>query len=39
VTATIGALDESAGTARVDLAVVHDGAKVLGRAQAVVRLS
>lgn len=39
VTATVGALDEDAGTVRVDLAVVHDGAKVLGRAQAVVRLS
>ncbi|WP_407319004.1 MaoC family dehydratase [Isoptericola halotolerans] len=39
VTVTVGALDAEAGTARVDLAVVHDGTKVLGRAQAVVRLS
>jgi acyl dehydratase len=39
VTASVGALDEAAGTARLDLAVVHDGAKVLGRAQAVVRLA
>ncbi|GAA1975046.1 MaoC family dehydratase [Isoptericola halotolerans] len=39
VTATVGAVDAEAGTVRVDLAVVHDGAKVLGRAQAVVRLA
>ncbi|MCP2264736.1 MaoC family dehydratase [Promicromonospora thailandica] len=38
VTATIGAVDAEAGTARVDLAVTVDGAKVLGRAQAQVRL-
>jgi acyl dehydratase len=36
VTATIGALDEEARTARVDLAVECDGQKVLGKAQAVV---
>ncbi|WP_402461985.1 MaoC family dehydratase [Isoptericola aurantiacus] len=39
VAATVGALDAEAGTARIDLAVTHDGAKVLGRAQALVRLS
>ncbi|CAM3682634.1 MaoC family dehydratase [Isoptericola cucumis] len=38
VTATVGAVDADAGTARIDLAVTHDGVKVLGRAQAVVRL-
>jgi acyl dehydratase len=38
VTATVGAIDADAGTVRVDLAVTHDGAKVLGRSQAVVRL-
>ena len=38
VTATVGAVDTDAGTARIDLAVTHDGVKVLGRAQAVVRL-
>ncbi|GAA4725490.1 MaoC family dehydratase [Isoptericola chiayiensis] len=38
VTATVGALDVEARTARIDLAVTHDGAKVLGRTQAVVRL-
>src|SRR5690606_3628614 len=38
VTGTIGALDVEAGTVRVDLAVTVDGAKVLGRAQALVRL-
>lgn len=38
VTATVGAIDADAGTVRVDLAVTHEGAKVLGRAQAVVRL-
>lgn len=39
VTAAVGAIDAEAGTARVDLTVTHDGAKVLGRAQAVVRLA
>ncbi|MDR7382610.1 MaoC family dehydratase [Promicromonospora iranensis] len=38
VTATIGVIDGDAGTVRVDLAVTVDGAKVLGRAQAIVRL-
>lgn len=38
VTATVGAIDPDAGTARVDLTVTHEGVKVLGRAQAVVRL-
>ncbi|MFV0285210.1 MAG: MaoC family dehydratase [Demequina sp.] len=36
VRAVIGALDEERRTARVDLTVEHDGAKVLGKAQAVV---
>lgn len=38
VVATVGALDADAGTARIDLTVTHDGARVLGKAQAVVRL-
>ncbi len=38
VVATIGALDADAGTARVDLTVTLDGVRVLGKAQAVVRL-
>jgi acyl dehydratase len=38
VAATIGAIDADAGTVRVDLTVTHESAKVLGRAQAVVRL-
>lgn len=38
VTATVGALDAEAGTARIDLTVTHDGTRVLGRAQVVVRL-
>ncbi|MEN0130747.1 MAG: MaoC family dehydratase, partial [Brevundimonas sp.] len=38
VVAVIGALDEAAGTARVDLTVSVEGARVLGKAQAVVRL-
>jgi len=38
VTATVGVLDPDAGTVRVDLVVVHDGAKVLGRAQVTVRV-
>lgn len=38
VTATVGAIDAEAGTVRVDLTVTHEGAKVLGRSQAVVRL-
>lgn len=39
VTGTIGALDESALTARVDLTVTFDGARVLGKSQAIVQLS
>ena len=39
VTGTIGAIDAEAGTARVDLTVTCDGARVLGKAQAVVRLA
>ena len=38
VVAVIGALDEEAGTARVDLTVSVEAARVLGKAQAVVRL-
>ena len=36
VTATVGAVD--AGTARIDLTVTCEGTRVLGKAQAVVRL-
>jgi acyl dehydratase len=39
VTGTVAAIDAEAGTARVDLAVTFDGQKVLGKAQAVVRLA
>lgn len=38
VVATVGALDAEAGTARVDLTVSVDGARVLGKAQTLVRL-
>ena len=38
VVATVGALDAEAGTARIDLDVTLDGAKVLGKAQVTVRL-
>jgi acyl dehydratase len=38
VTATVGALDLDAGTVRVDLTVACAGVRVLGKAQAVVRL-
>ena len=38
VTATVGAIDPAAGTARIDLTVTCDGTRVLGKAQAVVRL-
>lgn len=38
VSGTVGALDEDAKTARVDLTVVSGGQKVLMKAQAVVRL-
>jgi acyl dehydratase len=36
VTAKVGAVDETAGTLRVDLTVAVDGTVVLGRAQVVV---
>lgn len=35
---TIGAIDADAGTVRVDLSVTFEGAKVLGKAQVLVRL-
>lgn len=38
VSATIGAIDAEAGTVRVDLTVTVEATRVLGRAQAVVRL-
>lgn len=38
VTGTVGAVDPAARTVRVDLTVTVDGARVLGKAQAVVRL-
>ena len=38
VVAVVGALDAEAGTARIDLTVSVDGARVLGKAPAVVRL-
>ncbi|QUB98367.1 MaoC family dehydratase [Cellulosimicrobium cellulans] len=38
VTGTVGAIDGEAGTVRVDLTVTFDGARVLGKTQAVVRL-
>jgi acyl dehydratase len=38
VTGTIGAIDTDAGTVRVDLTVTFEGARVLGKTQAVVRL-
>jgi len=37
ITAKIGALDDAERTARVDVTVEFDGAKVLAKAQAVVR--
>ncbi|MGN8247254.1 MaoC family dehydratase [Cellulomonas soli] len=39
VVATVGTVDLEARTARIDLTVSVDGARVLGKAQAVVRLS
>ncbi|GCE77167.1 MaoC/PaaZ C-terminal domain-containing protein [Cellulomonas biazotea] len=39
VVAVAGVVDVEAGTVRVDLTVSVDGARVLGKAQAVVRLS
>lgn len=38
VEALVGALDAEAGTARIDLAVLYDGTRVLGKAQVLVRL-
>ncbi|NMR18849.1 MaoC family dehydratase [Cellulomonas fimi] len=38
VSGTVGAIDADAGTARVDLTATCDGVRVLGRAQATVRL-
>lgn len=38
VVAVVGAIDESAGTARVDIAAEVDGTKVLGRARATLAL-
>ena len=38
VEAVIGAIDVDAGTVRVDLSVTFEGAKVLGKAQVLVRL-
>jgi acyl dehydratase len=38
LTATVGALDPAAGTARIDLTARCDGSAVLGRARALVRL-
>ncbi|SNS59048.1 MaoC like domain-containing protein [Micrococcales bacterium KH10] len=38
VTCTVGAIDDEAKTARFDLSVQLDGARVLTKAQAVVRL-
>ncbi|MBU4214365.1 MAG: MaoC family dehydratase [Actinobacteria bacterium] len=38
VVAVVGALDEAAGTARIDLQVAVDGQRVLGKAQVLVRL-
>jgi len=39
VVAVVGALDEEARTARIDLTVAVEAARVLGKAQAVVRLA
>jgi acyl dehydratase len=39
VSAAVGAIDAEASTARIDLTVTHDGVKVLGRTQVVVRLA
>ncbi|MFE6237305.1 MaoC family dehydratase [Cellulosimicrobium sp. NPDC057862] len=38
VTGTVGVVDVDAGTVRVDLTVTFEGARVLGKTQAVVRL-
>lgn len=37
--AAVGAINEDSGTARIDLTVSVDGVKVLGKAQATVRLA
>jgi len=39
VVGVVGAIDEEAGTARIDLNVTFDGQRVLMKAQAVVKLS
>lgn len=39
ITATVGAVDADAGTARIDLVAEAAGVKVLGRAQALVSLT
>lgn len=39
VTGVVGVLDAEAGTARIDLTVTFDGARVLAKCQAVVRLA
>jgi acyl dehydratase len=39
VTGTVAGIDEAARTARVNLAVTQDGAKVLGKAQATIQLA
>lgn len=38
VVATVATIDAAAGTARIDLEVTLDGARVLGKAQVLVRL-
>lgn len=38
IVATVAVVDAEVGTARIDLTVSTDGAKVLGRAQVLVRL-
>lgn len=38
VTGTVGVVDADAGTVRIDLTVTFEGARVLGKTQAVVRL-
>jgi len=38
VTGVVGAIDAEAGTVRVDLTVTFEGARVLAKAQALVRL-
>ena len=39
VSGVVGALDAEAGTARIDLTVTFEGARVLAKCQAVVRLA